>query len=280
MLKTRVITAVVMLLVLLGVLGLGGPAAWAALVLVLFAAALWEWARLGGMGEQSARLYAAAATAVAWVTVCFADQAFLAIPLMLAGAAFWLVAAPLCLGRVSIAPFGKTPLFLVLGFVLVSAACMALLLAKSKGVVFLLSVMAICWVADVFAYIFGKTLGKNKLAPRISPGKSWEGAVGGAFSVVALSWGVVFLAQSHTWLQASWQYEAFLQLNPTVFTISLLVLSAFSVVGDLFESMLKRSAGMKDSSQLLPGHGGVLDRIDAQLPVLPLALLLVGANII
>jgi len=167
--------------------------------------------------------------------------------------------------------------FLSAGFVLIAAAGLALVLAKSSGIVFLLSTVAICFVADIFAYVFGKTLGKRKLAPSISPGKSWEGAIGGALSVLALSWLLVFLATYFPILQSTWQLVAFDRWHPIVFSFWLLVLSAYSVVGDLFESMLKRQAGVKDSSHLLPGHGGILDRIDAQLPVLPLAMLLVSA---
>ncbi|BET26103.1 hypothetical protein RGQ30_16040 [Limnobacter thiooxidans] len=96
-------------------------------------------------------------------------------------------------------------------------------------------------------------------------------------SVLALSWLVVFMANDFPLLQSSWQVVALERWHPVIFSIWLLILSAYSVVGDLFESMLKRHAGVKDSSQLLPGHGGILDRIDAQLPVLPLAMLLVSA---
>ncbi|NJM31768.1 MAG: phosphatidate cytidylyltransferase [Limnobacter sp.] len=139
------------------------------------------------------------------------------------------------------------------------------------------SVLAVCWVADVFAYVFGKWLGTKKLAPRISPGKSWEGAMGGIAAVVALSWLAVWAASCWPFLRQSWQFKAFSVWHPALFTVWLIGLSAVSIVGDLFESLLKRHAGVKDSSGLLPGHGGVLDRIDAQLPVVPLAVLTLSA---
>jgi phosphatidate cytidylyltransferase len=139
-------------------------------------------------------------------------------------------------------------------------------------VAFVLSLLLVVWLADIGAYFAGKALGRHKLAPSISPGKTWEGAIGGWVAVIVIGA-----------LAAATGFYA-----PTVFTalvahlgwvrafIALTVLVVFSVVGDLFESLLKRQAGVKDSSGLLPGHGGVLDRIDALLPVLPIALLMLG----
>jgi phosphatidate cytidylyltransferase len=130
--------------------------------------------------------------------------------------------------------------------------------------------MAIVWIADIGAYFAGKAFGKRKLAPSISPGKSWEGAIGGAIAVLVLTSASVYFTALHdtfaTHVQRSLGWGGLI-------AVMLLVVVA-SVVGDLFESMLKRRAGMKDSSKLLPGHGGVLDRIDALIPVLPLATLI------
>jgi phosphatidate cytidylyltransferase len=279
MLRTRVITAIGLFLVLFAVLVYGGNPGWLAFVTLVLLAALWEWAGLCKTSPMASCVYAV------FGTVCYAFlmTAFelwkMAFPMMALGAVFWVAYAPWCLKKVALKPFDQRALFLLLGWVLIAAACVALLLAKSAGLVFLVSTLAICWVADIFAYFVGKALGRNKLAPRISPGKSWEGAIGGAVCVLALSWVVVLLAKQEPMLKETWQYMAYRTWHPVVFSFWLLVLSAFSVVGDLFESMLKRAVGLKDSSQLLPGHGGVLDRIDAQLPVLPLALLLVGKQI-
>jgi phosphatidate cytidylyltransferase len=137
---------------------------------------------------------------------------------------------------------------------------------------YLLSVMAIVWVADIGAYFSGKAFGKHKLAPSISPGKSWEGAVGGGIAVLVLATltvvygGDAFADTFAVRVQRGYGWPALLAI--------LVLMVAASVVGDLFESQLKRRAGMKDSSNLLPGHGGVLDRIDALVPVLPLAALI------
>lgn len=135
---------------------------------------------------------------------------------------------------------------------------------------FLLSIISIVIIADVGAYTFGKAFGKHKLAPKISPSKTWEGAIGGWLSVLAaasISVAIPFFGDTFA---AKFQ----LRLGWVGLFAILTFLVASSVVGDLFESRLKRRAGMKDSSNLLPGHGGVLDRIDALIPVLPLASLL------
>jgi phosphatidate cytidylyltransferase len=146
----------------------------------------------------------------------------------------------------------------------------------SHSPLYLLSVMAIVWVADIGAYFSGKAFGKRKLAPSISPGKSWEGAIGGGIAVLVLAslsvafGGPLFADTFAAHVQRAWGWAPMLAV--------LVVIAAFSVIGDLFESQLKRRAGMKDSSSLLPGHGGVLDRIDALIPVLPLAAL-IGARL-
>ncbi|MDR2154420.1 MAG: phosphatidate cytidylyltransferase, partial [Burkholderiaceae bacterium] len=155
----------------------------------------------------------------------------------------------------------------------------ALVQARLRGVNFLLSALALVWAADIAAYFVGRALGGKlsggrKLAPSISPGKSWEGAAGGFL-------GVLLTAAAWTWMDRAWQlspslYTIFWQRGVAWFAGALALLTAMSVVGDLTESLVKRAAGVKDSSRLLPGHGGVLDRIDALLPTLPLALLLVS----
>jgi len=134
---------------------------------------------------------------------------------------------------------------------------------------YLLSVMAIVWIADIGAYFAGKGFGRHKLAPSISPGKSWEGAIGGWLAVLVAAAATVMYLDGDTF--SGRLYERFGWLG---FIVVMSLLVAASVVGDLFESQLKRRAGFKDSSNLLPGHGGVLDRIDALIPVLPLAALI------
>jgi phosphatidate cytidylyltransferase len=138
------------------------------------------------------------------------------------------------------------------------------------GALYLLSVLAIVWLADIAAYFCGRRWGRRKLAPAISPGKTWAG-VGGALTAVLV------LAPLLAAAAAGVPAFSTLLLHELALPAGLALLAALvalSVVGDLFESLLKRQVGAKDSSHLLPGHGGVLDRIDAAIAVLPAAALL------
>jgi phosphatidate cytidylyltransferase len=156
-------------------------------------------------------------------------------------------------------------------------AWLAVAQARAIGINFLLSILVLVWVADIFAYFAGRAFGgrvsRSKLAPSISPGKSWEGVWGGMA-------GVLVLALVWRWVDSAWAittpslYSHLGMKGWWLLMIAVVFLSAMSVVGDLFESLVKRSAGVKDSSGLLPGHGGVLDRVDALLPTLPLAMML------
>lgn len=278
MLMTRVITAVVLLAILIAVLVWGGSLGWLIFVSVTLLAGFWEWGRLGGLESKKAMGYGVVGTGLYVALEQAASGSTLVFPVLALSGIFWVGFAPWCLRQVSLGILSNRPLYLVTGFFLLPAAGLALTRAYAEGIVFLLSVVAICWAADIFAYVFGKLFGKHKLAPRVSPGKSWEGALGGTLTVVALSWALVIAASSLPLLEQTWQFKASAQWPPALFTAWLVGLSAISIVGDLFESILKRRANMKDSSHLLPGHGGVLDRIDAQLPVLPLAMLLLGAT--
>lgn len=147
--------------------------------------------------------------------------------------------------------------------------------ARALSVNFVLSALCVVWVADIGAYFAGRTFGRRKLAPSISPGKTWEGVAGGMVGVVVLALG--WLAFVDTSSQADGQ-SLFAHVRDRAgwpgLALACAALSGLSVMGDLFESLVKRAAGAKDSSRLLPGHGGVLDRIDALLPVLPAAMAL------
>ena len=138
---------------------------------------------------------------------------------------------------------------------------LALVQLKQTGALSLIAIMATVWVADTAAYVFGRTFGKNKLAPSISPGKTWEGAIGGGFGVIV--YGFVLAPK----------LPATLAGNTFFLLLVLVLLTVISIIGDLFESLLKRQAGLKDSSNILPGHGGVLDRIDSLTSTLPLVAL-------
>ena len=148
-------------------------------------------------------------------------------------------------------------------------ACLAWLFLH-KGAQFILTMLAVIWIADIVAYFAGRAFGRNKLAPRISPGKTIEGALAGVIGVVGWVIGTAF------YLPKSFGFELAQRWGLTVAAVLAVLLAVFSIGGDLFESLLKRRASMKDSSNLLPGHGGVYDRIDAVVAVVPLAYLLLG----
>lgn len=277
MFKTRALTSVALFALLGAVLLCGYHLAWLGFIVVVLCLGLWEWARLGGVPNRQAAVFASVAI-VLWLLAWYALSPNQIFPWLAMAAAFWIGVAPWCLAQARLGLLVNRGVFLPIGFVLVGAAGMALWLAWQQGILFLFSMMGVCFVADIFAYFFGKRFGKTRLAPQVSPGKSWEGAIAGAVCVLLISWLLVGLSFHFDVLQGTWQVHLFNEWHPALFSLWLLVLSAFSVVGDLFESLLKRMWGVKDSSRLLPGHGGVLDRIDAQVAVLPMAVLLVAGH--
>lgn len=282
MLKQRLITAAALLAILLPALFAADPLFFTGLMLVLIAAAGWEWARLVGVGNAGAL-----ATGLLCLAVCALLWQLGAVTwslgwLWLAVGLLWVLGVGWTLMR-GVSRWGQLPCAprWLLGVLVLCTAWLALVQARHLGVNFLLSVLVLVWVADVFAYFTGRAwggrlTGGRKLAPTISPGKSWEGVWGGML-------GVLVLAAFWIWLDVDvgsgfQSHSLYTRLHDgggvLLLTIGVLFLAAMSVVGDLFESLVKRSAGMKDSSSLLPGHGGVLDRVDALLPTLPLAMLL------
>lgn len=273
MLKTRVVTAVVLLAVFLPVTLFAPVGAFGALIALVLVLAAWEWARLLKLNGPAPIAYAALAALALLASMRLGIGLRAARPLFEAAAVFWILAGPFVLVRKPQLAHGAWRLFLFLAGVVVFVACWhALVAARVVGVSFVLSVLLVVWLADIGAYFAGKAFGKHKLAPAISPGKTWEGAFGGWLAVVVVAVAAIAAHAFEPTLFAALGVR--LGLGRALFALTVLV--AFSIVGDLFESMLKRQAGVKDSSGLLPGHGGVLDRIDALLPVLPLAMLLIG----
>ncbi|MES2887389.1 MAG: phosphatidate cytidylyltransferase [Pseudomonadota bacterium] len=274
MLKQRVITALVLLAVFLP--ALFAPVAWpfGVVSLVLIGVAGWEWGRLNGAGPTAALAWGGALVGVCAVGLWFNAPAQVPAAVWWVTGAFWVLGGAVALkAGVTGWPHLWRPARLVLGWVLLGLSWLAMTTAREQGVVFLLSLLVLVWMADVAAYFGGRALGRRKLALSISPGKSWEGVYAGLVAVVVLA--VVW-----AWLeQTAGSPASFMSLIQRHFGWSVLVLTALyiaalSVLGDLLESLVKRSAGVKDSSRLLPGHGGVLDRIDALLPVFPAALAL------
>lgn len=274
MLKQRVITALVLLALLLPALLASTAEPLAGLTLMLIAAGAWEWGRLNGFAMRGALRVAA----VCVILCLFAWSARWAYEppaniWTLTGATWVLVAGWLIRHGVERWVKISRAVRLAVGLLALWLTWLAMYQAKVMGVNFLLSVLFLVWMADIAAYFSGRAFGRHKLAPGISPGKTWEGVWGGMLCV---------LLMACVWIWVDLQYQvdspslySRLYLRGAVFLIlATLFLTLMSVAGDLVESLVKRSAGMKDSSQLLPGHGGVLDRVDALLPTLPLALML------
>ncbi len=269
MLKQRVITAVALLALLAVVLGSGSLLAFHLTLAVFFGAACWEALRLFGV-RRALPLALVAAVMLPWL----ADRA----------PAEWTPLAALCvlLWALRFAPalkFGLPPtggargaLFTVIYLLALFGCFVSMAALWQQSVLVMVSAMAIVWVADIGAYFSGRAFGRHKLAPTISPGKTWEGVAGGLLAVLVLS---AVVAQTPA-LSDSFPARLLLAYGWPLWILMICALVAASVVGDLFESMMKRRAGMKDSSALLPGHGGVLDRIDALIPSMPLAFLLLS----
>jgi phosphatidate cytidylyltransferase len=278
MLKQRIITALIMLAVLVPAVFYPSPSVFGFVALALISAGAWEWAKLNQC-EQGAALAIAGLCAVVCAGSWYVGLVHLSLRTLwiVMGSAWVLFGAWLLHG--GIRAWSDVPRFIRLcgGVSALWVAWLAVVQARVNGINFLFSVLVLVWIADVFAYFTGRALGgrffARKLAPSISPGKTWEGVCGGMVGVVVCAF--VWRALDQTMAADQYSIYTRLGLNGTVFlVISVLFLAAMSVVGDLLESLFKRNAGVKDSSGLLPGHGGVLDRVDALLPILPLCMML------
>lgn len=267
MLKQRIITAAVLLpIALIGFFLLEGLA-FALFIGVVVVLGGWEWARLAGFAGQAARISYAVVVALLLILLYrLPTAAAWLLPLSLV---WWLAATALVLGYPGSQRYwGGRVGSLVIGLLILLPAWLALVQLKQwpQGNWLIVAVMVLVWAADIGAYFSGKALGRRKLAPQVSPGKSWEGLVGGLITSLLVTLGVG--------LYRGW--------SPRELVLALLgaaLVVVISVVGDLTESMFKRSSGIKDSSQLLPGHGGVMDRIDsltAAVPVFTVLLWLAG----
>ena len=273
MLKTRVITALVLLAVLLPILFLLPPVYIGVFFLAALMTAAWEWSRL--LAPEAGR------AAYVYAIFCLMIILFLLgmqnanwqFALLLLAVIFWFFIAPFILAKgMNLSLQKLRPFYVVLGLILLPATWFALVFLRELGLVFLLSTIALVWVADIGAYIIGKAFGTRKLAVLISPGKSVEGAIGGLILCYGYALVCAFSLPFESTLFGAWA----IRFGWAPMLLMVTVLTAFSIFGDLFESQLKRLAGVKDSSHLLPGHGGVLDRVDALIPTMPIAALLAG----
>jgi phosphatidate cytidylyltransferase len=277
MLKARVLTALALLAIFLPVLWFA-PLIWlGALIAVVITLAAWEWWRLL-FPHNPKRAVSYAGLCLLSLSIWFMYAGMQAIQILLwLTLAFWILVVPVLMNRALDLnmQFWRWPLA-VAGLFILPACWFALMHLRAISMTLFLSVLVLVWAADIGAYFAGKAFGKHKLAIRLSPGKSIEGAIGGCLLVLCIAiLGATYFSDFELFqnnffdlLQSKLGWTGMFAL--TVLSV------AMSIQGDLFESQLKRIAGVKDSSALLPGHGGFLDRIDALLPVLPLAGLIVA----
>ena len=274
MLKQRIATAIVLLALLLPALLLEREWPFAVLSLVALSAAGWEWARLNQAGMFAVPLGLLLGAACLFALMAGWTSAAPRLVWWLAMLAWVLGGAWALRGGVSAWPRVPRALRWAIGLAALWVTWLAMVDAKSVGLNFILSIFCVVWAADVFAYFGGRAFGKHKLAPAISPGKSWEGVWSGAVGALVVAGIWLLVDASFATGSPSLYTRVAEQLGLAGVALVVVFLVAMSIVGDLFESLVKRSAGAKDSSALLPGHGGVLDRVDALLPVFPIALAL------
>jgi len=264
MLKTRILTAAIVLLLFLAALFYFSANFWAGLLLVLVAIGAWEWAKLAKFSAADSAIYLGLTMLLGGGLLTVLSEAARVYPyttvllwIYAASLVFWVGVVPFLLK--SKRPIKNPILLAFAGWLLLLPTCLALYQLRVISPLLLLGFMAAIWISDTAAYFTGRAFGKRKLAPGISPGKTWEGVAGAlvAVFVYALAWN--FFAGDKARL---------LLLVPL-----LLGLAVLGIVGDLFESLMKRHAGVKDSGNILPGHGGILDRIDALTSTLPAAVL-------
>jgi phosphatidate cytidylyltransferase len=268
MLKTRVLTATVVLALFLASLFLLPEKGWIACCALVLAASAWEWGGLAALATPGRCAFAVLVVALFLIPAAAGTPHPLLMPAWtyLAAAIFWIFLAPfwIWLGPQA----GSRWLVLAAGVAALVPAFAALVDLRAAGPHILLGVLGAVWISDSAAYLVGRRFGRHKLAPSISPGKSWEGVVAalGAVALYALGWacrgGPVGMPG---WADGK-------AAGVATLVLVLLGLAVAGMIGDLFESLIKRHAGVKDSGTLLPGHGGILDRIDAPAAVLPLAV--------
>lgn len=274
MLGTRIVTALVLIPLVVVALFLLPALGWGVATLAAIAVAAVEWARLSRFSRRNEALYASGVVAIGAFALLFPGAGFdaagwpLTVLAVLCGPAlaFWLLVAPMWL-RSNYRPASAAAMGLT-GIIVLIGAWAAIVALQARGPWVVLTAMAIVWIADTAAYFAGRAFGRRKLAPLISPGKTWEGVYGGLAAVAAYALLLTPLAHRAGYL------ADVRPLTVAWWIVLALGLALLSVAGDLLESLLKRHAGVKDSGTALPGHGGVLDRIDALLSAMPAAALI------
>lgn len=270
MLRTRVITAAVLLLIVVGAIALG-DAVFCAIMAAAFGLVVREWLSMTRLPQAASWAVGVvlAAAGVALSFMDFAPRGSIFLGLVLAVTAVWMAV----LGVTYVARergFGVAAVSSrILCIVLVPTAWMSLVwLMRAGGWPLMLSVFMLVWLADACAYFAGRLFGRHRMAPAISPKKTWEGAAGAFVCVLAAAFA------AWLWLPHDVVFTSLIlnRAGTAAGLIIIVLLTAVSIAGDLFESQLKRNAGVKDSSNMLPGHGGFYDRLDAALAVFPCAV--------
>ncbi len=266
MLKTRIFTAIILIALFIPALFYLPAIFWAMLLLGLTIVGSREWCRLARFTTNQTILYLLLTTLLGGELLLIMSEAVATNPnstsmmwIYVVSCIFWGGVVPILLRRSY--PVKSISLLMLMGWLILLPTCLALYQLRAIDPWLLLGSMGVIWVSDIAAYFVGRSFGKHKLAPDISPGKTWEGVAGALVVVVcyALIWG------------------QFIGKGDNILVIGLillsLVLAGLGIIGDLFESLMKRQAGVKDSGNILPGHGGILDRIDALTSTLPFAVL-------
>lgn len=262
MLKTRIITAVVLLLAFSAALAFASKDLFALILALVVAASAWEWCRMSGLQHEDAQsAYAAAVGVLSLVVLYLPHSEHLVGWLLLTGVLFWLSVPALFYLSPHQPEAGDTDhLLLGIGLLILCIAALSIQylrsLAPQASGALLLYALSVVWCMDIGAYFSGRRFGRTRLAPTISPGKTREGVYGGLLVTALLMLLVMFMAE-------------FAEGNRFKLLVATLLAALASVLGDLYESRIKRAAGVKDSSQLLPGHGGVMDRLDGVVAALP-----------
>ncbi len=263
MLKQRVITAAILLALFAALLSFANQSFFILAIAAITAAAAWEWSRLSGVADDNMQSVFAAVVGILTLALCMNvpfnyDEFWL----LFAGFVLWLIMIVSMYLQPRLEPIQSTskPLLLIGVFLLPIAGYSIVWLrhdASGASSGLLLYALALVWVMDIGAYFSGRRFGKRKLSPQISPGKTWEGVYGGLVAAALL-------------LLIALLFNFFPSDKTLALGVASLLAAGISVIGDLFESRIKRAVGFKDSSQLLPGHGGVLDRIDGVIAALPI----------
>ena len=257
MLKTRLITSLVLFLSIGAAFVYLPPLYWGLLVLAVTSIGAWEWAGMSKFNKAFSLIYSAFVLFLGLFVILYTPQSMQVVIIwgVLASALFWLLVVPFLLAFTP--KINNRFIMAVLGLIAIVPFGLTLIALREINPLLLVVFAMTVWIADSSAYFAGKRFGKHKLAPSISPGKTWEGVLGAFVAITIYATLLSYLTHQSYW-----------------FVFVFWGVMVLSIIGDLFESLIKRQAGVKDSSNLLPGHGGVLDRIDGLTSSLPLVMFL------